>query len=221
MWDLNPFFNIRNNFTIRAGNPNLLPEFTDSYELASIFNFGKTSFNVNFYHRYTTDVIERVSTFENNVNTFKPINTGTNRISGIEINGKYTPNNWFSMNGDFNFNVFDREGEFDDTSFDFTSDQWSSKLTTKFKLPFKIDFEITTRYESKVKTVQGINSDNLYADLGLRKKILKGKAVINFSVRDIFASRVRESVTDQSNFCLLYTSPSPRDQRGSRMPSSA
>ena len=25
----------------------------------------------------------------------------------------------------------------------------------------------------------------------------------------------------QNNFCLLYTSPSPRDQRGSRMPSSA
>ena len=25
----------------------------------------------------------------------------------------------------------------------------------------------------------------------------------------------------QSNYCLLYTSPSPRDQRGSRMPSSA
>ena len=24
-----------------------------------------------------------------------------------------------------------------------------------------------------------------------------------------------------SRFCLLYTSPSPRDQRGSRMPSSA
>ena len=26
---------------------------------------------------------------------------------------------------------------------------------------------------------------------------------------------------DQDNDCLLYTSPSPRDQRGSRMPSSA
>ena len=26
---------------------------------------------------------------------------------------------------------------------------------------------------------------------------------------------------DQYNTCLLYTSPSPRDQRGSRMPSSA
>ena len=28
-------------------------------------------------------------------------------------------------------------------------------------------------------------------------------------------------VTDSGNSCLLYTSPSPRDQRGSRMPSSA
>ena len=26
---------------------------------------------------------------------------------------------------------------------------------------------------------------------------------------------------EQPKFCLLYTSPSPRDQRGSRMPSSA
>ena len=33
----------------------------------------------------------------------------------------------------------------------------------------------------------------------------------------------RESVFDSidSGTCLLYTSPSPRDQRGSRMPSSA
>ena len=31
----------------------------------------------------------------------------------------------------------------------------------------------------------------------------------------------REDVVTQKNICLLYTSPSPRDQRGSRMPSSA
>ena len=29
------------------------------------------------------------------------------------------------------------------------------------------------------------------------------------------------SGSGKSTFCLLYTSPSPRDQRGSRMPSSA
>ena len=31
----------------------------------------------------------------------------------------------------------------------------------------------------------------------------------------------KNSETEHTNFCLLYTSPSPRDQRGSRMPSSA
>ena len=29
------------------------------------------------------------------------------------------------------------------------------------------------------------------------------------------------TVTPEKDICLLYTSPSPRDQRGSRMPSSA
>ena len=33
--------------------------------------------------------------------------------------------------------------------------------------------------------------------------------------------RSRKSLTDYGWSCLLYTSPSPRDQRGSRMPSSA
>ena len=41
--------------------------------------------------------------------------------------------------------------------------------------------------------------------------------VDNSSIR-----RGKKSVnTEWSNSCLLYTSPSPRDQRGSRMPSSA
>ena len=37
---------------------------------------------------------------------------------------------------------------------------------------------------------------------------------------DILVSDTNEQIIQMSN-CLLYTSPSPRDQRGSRMPSSA
>ena len=52
---------------------------------------------------------------------------------------------------------------------------------------------------------------------------------LNDVVKDIgneYASIVSDGIAagDVSNFidtCLLYTSPSPRDQRGSRMPSSA
>ena len=36
-----------------------------------------------------------------------------------------------------------------------------------------------------------------------------------------FAAFAGEEITNPGSSCLLYTSPSPRDQRGSRMPSSA
>ncbi|MFK8009863.1 MAG: TonB-dependent receptor [Saprospiraceae bacterium] len=200
LWDLNPFFNIRNNFSIRTGNPDLLPEFTDSYEVSSIYIAGKTTFSASVYYRYTTDVVERVSTFEDNVNTTMPMNIGTNKSTGLEINAKYTASKKLSFNGDFNYNYFNREGELEGTSFDFNADQWSSKITSKIKFPAGIDFEITGQYRSRVQTVQSEVSGNLFADIGLRKKIMKGRGVLNFSVRDLFASRIRESVIDQDDF---------------------
>jgi len=209
LWDLNPFFNIRNNFSIRMGNPNLLPEFTDSYELSSIFNKGNLSLNFSVYYRYTTDVVERISTFENNVNTTSPLNIGTNQTTGFEFNTKYSPASWVTINGDFNYNYFNREGELEGTSFDFSANLWTTKLNTKFKLPADIDFEITGQYESSFLTVQGRMSANYFADMGMRKKILDGRGVLNFSIRDIFASRIMENVINQEDFYLFN-----RQQRG-------
>ena len=202
LWDLNPFFNIRNNFNIRVGNPDLLPEFTDSYELTSIFNLKKSSINTSIYHRYTNDVIERVSTFENNVNITMPMNIGTNQTTGFELNGEYSPLNWLKLNGDFNINYFKREGEFHDQSFDFSGEQWSSRLTSKIALPANFDLELIGNYQSGYQTVQSEISGYAFADLGLRKKMLDGKAVINLGVRDVFASRIQESVIDQPEFYL-------------------
>ena len=44
------------------------------------------------------------------------------------------------------------------------------------------------------------------------------QALAHFGAIDILVNNAGIAVTDS---CLLYTSPSPRDQRGSRMPSSA
>ncbi len=200
MWDLNPFFNIRNNYSVRQGNPELQPEFTDSYEITSIYILGVASINFGVYHRYTTDVIERITTFENNVSTYRPENIGVNKATGIEFNAKYSPAKWLTLNGDFNYNQFKRNGIFETTVFDFSNDQWTSKLMTKVKLPSDFDVEMTGNYQSSYQTVQSDVSDNLFMDLGLRKNIMKGKAVLNLSVRDLFASRVDESQIAQANY---------------------
>ena len=45
---------------------------------------------------------------------------------------------------------------------------------------------------------------------------------VNGSAKPLgFVGRAVQRVHEHTVFCLLYTSPSPRDQRGSRMPSSA
>lgn len=200
LWDLNPFFNIRNNFNIRQGNPNLQPEFTDSYELTGIYKIGKASFSSSIYHKYTTEVIERVSTSEDNVTTTTPENIGTNASIGFETNGKYSPTKWLTFTGDFNYNYFDRVGTFQAESFDFSGRQWSSRLGSKIGLPADIDIELTGRYQSSFETIQGDVSGYGFLDLGVRKKIFKGKAVVNFGIRDLFESRVQESYVYQPTF---------------------
>ena len=132
----------------------------------------------------------------------KPLNIGTNRATGIEFNAKYSPARWISMNGDFNYLYFNRKGTFDATVFDFNGDQWSGKLSSKFKLPAQFEVEITGHNRSRFKTVQSVISGNVFMDLGMRKKILDGKGVFNLSIRDVFASRFRESETNQPNFYL-------------------
>lgn len=200
LWDLNPFFNIRNNFNIRVGNPNLQPEFTDSYEVTTIYKIGKASFSSSLYHRYTTEVVERVSTFVDNVTITSPSNIGTNASLGFETNGKYSPTKWLTLTGDFNFNYFDRKGEFEEQSFDFTGRQWSSRLGSKIGLPADIDLEVTGNYQSGFETVQGDVTGFAFLDLGVRKKILKGKAIVNLGVRDLFASRISEQFVAQPTF---------------------
>ena len=60
---------------------------------------------------------------------------------------------------------------------------------------------------------QGISSD-AFSDVTFRSGIAK-LLTKNFQVDTSFGINIKDTP------CLLYTSPSPRDQRGSRMPSSA
>lgn len=206
LWDLNPFFNIRNDYNIRVGNPNLQPEYTDSFEVTSIFIIPKASLNLGVYYRYTTDVVERVTFFEDNVSIVRPENIGTNGTTGVEFNAKFNATNWLVLTGDFNFNIFDRKGEFEDQNFDFNGEQYTSRLTGKFKLPADFEVELTGNFQSAYKTIQGEVSQNTFADLGIRKKIAKGKLVLNASVRDLFNSRVRESIVNQPEYYIYSSS---------------
>ena len=200
MWHLNPFFNIRNTFNVYTGNPELQPEFTDSYEVNGIYVANKFSFNFGVYHRYTTDAVERIATFENNISTTIPLNIGTNKTYGYEMSGKYTASKKLSFTGDFNYNYEDRSIDFEEDVFDFSADRWTGRLRAKLKLPADIDTEVTGSYRSRTINFQSVFSGYTTVDLGMRKKLMKGRTILSLSVRDLFASRIREGETNNTNF---------------------
>ena len=91
----------------------------------------------------------------------------------------------------------------------------------------------TTFEEYKENLFQILQSDNPINEfLNLINK-LKEKGYSKKEIYNLFLDFHSEIQIDErtkdseklydilSDFCLLYTSPSPRDQRGSRMPSSA
>ncbi|MDV7187330.1 outer membrane beta-barrel family protein [Lutibacter sp. TH_r2] len=200
MRNLNPFFSIRDSYNQTVGNSNLQPEYSDSYEITSIYKFNKINFNLGLYYIYTTDVIERITTYENQIQTRMPENIGTKKSTGIELNGKYTPTKWLNFNADLNYGFYKRDGEFEGESFDFETNSWRSKFTTKIKLPRDLDIEITNQYNSGFETIQGEIASNYYANLGIRKKIAKGKIILNLSIRDLFESREYESTIIQTDY---------------------
>ncbi|WP_459212059.1 TonB-dependent receptor [Aquimarina rhabdastrellae] len=210
LWHLNPFQSIRDNFNRSEGNPNLQPEFTDAFELTSLHKIGKASVNWGVYHRRTKDVIERVVRFENDLYINAPQNIGKNNSTGVELNAKYQPLSWMTLTTDLNWFYFDRIGSYQGTSFDFSSDQWTARATSKIKLPWNFDTQISMRYRSEQETVQSVIADNFFMDLGVKKKILKGRGVLNLSIRDVFASRRFSSVNDQLDFNITNYQKSGR-----------
>ena len=52
------------------------------------------------------------------------------------------------------------------------------------------------------------------------REYMKGQTATDAAMRAGYTKN-RNAAKRQGSVCLLYTSPSPRDQRGSRMPSSA
>ncbi|MDN5204919.1 TonB-dependent receptor [Fulvivirgaceae bacterium BMA10] len=210
-WDLNPFTSIRDNLNQFVGNPNLLPEYTDSYEVTTIQEWNIASLNVAVFHRKTTDVVDRIIQVTDSLTISSPQNVGSSNNTGIEINGKIEPTKWLTVLADFNWMYFERTGNFENNVFDFNNTSWNSRLTTKFKFPNDITGEIRVRYRSEIQNLQAIIDDNIYADLGLKKKLFKGRTVINLSVRDVFNSRRFVSTADQPAFFRF--NDSQRSQR--------
>ena len=193
--ELIPFYSYTDPRRFYGGNPDLNPEYTDSYEAGFLRMFDKGSFLGSLYYRHTDNVVQRITLTDSSglLRTF-PINLGTQDAYGIEANMSYTVNEWWRLNGNVNAYYASIQGTYEGVNYGTTLSTFTSNVTSILNLPKDIDFQASLRYRAPRNTPQGKSLSVTVLDLGLSKDVLKGKGTLVFNVKDVFQSGRRRSI---------------------------
>ncbi|QHT70225.1 TonB-dependent receptor [Rhodocytophaga rosea] len=200
--DLSPFMTFSDRRNFFSGNPDLNPEFSDSYEIGHIKYLEKGSITTSLYYRYTTGKIIRIRRVnpETGFSTTLPENLATENSFGAEITSSYNPFNWWKMDGSVNFFRAITDGGNLDDSFQSDTYSWFSRLNSRFTFWKGTDFQARGNYEAPQLTPQGKRKAIATLDLAASKDIFKGKGTLTLNVIDVFNSRRFRTITKGENF---------------------
>lgn len=217
---LNPFPNYSSNINIFQGNPDLDPAMTHAIDVVFLQKWSKVTLSSSAYFNLTEDSFQFIrkesgafvetegptgEITETPVILTTPINLATQYRFGFEFNLNYSPFKWWRLNGNFNFFSNETKGDYTYTNFvgeevvqnlDNTAISWTTRITSKITLPYKIDWQANATYNAPQTTAQGKQLGVISANLAFSKDILKEKATIALNVSDVFNSRKRITETN-------------------------
>ena len=217
---LNPFSTFSSNINIFQGNPDLDPSLTDAIDLGYLTKWNKLTFSTSAYINVTNDSFQFIrkesGQFVGGVPVIisTPINLAKEYRAGFEFNLNYTPYKWWRLNGNFNMFRNETQGNYNYINylgtaviqnFDNTALTWTSRVSSKINLPYKIDWQTNVSYEAPQTTAQGKRLGNYGINLAFSKDVLKDKGTIAFNVSDLFNSRKRLIETNIENVVNSYS----------------
>ncbi|MCO6498807.1 MAG: TonB-dependent receptor [Vicingus serpentipes] len=200
-WWLLPFFSFSDSRSTFSGNPNLLPEFTDAFEVGHLKYWGKASLLSSVYYRYTTGTMDWITFSDGDgVTQRMPVNLGITNAFGIEFSGSYELKKWWDLRGSFNFYREIIEGSFDGVRYGSDTWAWSTRLNSKWTIKKKVNLQSSFNYNAPQQSPQGSNKARYSLDAGFSFDLLKGNGTISFNVKDMFNTRKRRSTSYGDNF---------------------
>jgi len=184
-----PFVEIENDRNREVGNPDLKPEFSNSYEAGYLRYWETGSILTSFYYRHRTEVIEDVSTISNGVTTETPINLATEDAWGVEFSADQKLFSGLQLSGSLNIYQSNREGSFQNQVYQSESETFTSRLRLRWQFLDGWNFQSYLSYRGAQQTTQGTRAGRSFVGTGLSKDFWNGKANISLNIRDLFNSR--------------------------------
>ena len=187
---LNPFSSFSDARNIRSGNPDLNPTYSDSYELGVLQNWDKSSFYYALYYRYSTGVVNYITTVDDEGTTFtRPENVGTSDDVGLEVNYSNEFNDWWRVNVNANLyhSATDAFADGEDLSTKTTT--FYTRMMSQMKIKKNLNFQTSLSYRAPQEVPQGRRKSYFVVDMGFNRDIMKGNGTLTLSVRDLFNTR--------------------------------
>ena len=200
---LMPFSSFTDSRNMWGGNPDLNPEYTDSYELGYLLNWDTGSILSNVYYRHGTDIIQSVTYIDTTgVTQIRPSNIGIQNSYGVEFNLSNDITDWWNTNANFNLYSSTITGNKSVYNLNTEYFSWNTRFSSKMTLS-GFNFQLTGNYRAPESTPQGKNLDMWWIDFGLSKDIFDKNATITLSGQDIFSTRIRRSEVNGETFSRI------------------
>lgn len=196
-----PFSNFNDPRNNSIGNPNLRPEFTNSFEAGYLYYLDKGSLLTSVYYRQTSGVIEELTLpAEDGTAIDYPVNLSTRNAYGLEFNLSYNFTEWWDLTTDFNFFRAIIDGSFEGTDYSADTYTMSGRINSKVEISDPFQVQVSFDYNAPRRTTQGRQLSSYNFDLGLSLDVFSGKGTLTLTGRDIFNTRQRRTIIDLPNY---------------------
>jgi len=196
--ELNPYRLQFDNHTIMLGNPYLTPQYTHSVETG--INFLR-DYSASVYLAVTEKVIGQLATpvAGNNIE-YKFENLDKNTEYGLQLSATFNIMKGWNCNN--NASAFHSSYTIGKQAV--KQNSFSLRSNHSISLRKIMDIEIAAEYRSPSVIANTINAYLFYCDLGLSRKILKGKGRVRLYCSDITNSSREKEVTDYAGTHIYF-----------------
>ncbi|MBW8052080.1 MAG: TonB-dependent receptor, partial [Cytophagales bacterium] len=203
-WNLNPFNSYADPLNQWIGNPDLNPELTSSFEIGDIKYWEKNTLSSSIYYRHTDDVIQRIRQLDDSsgISITQPENLSSRESFGVEMTFSKNIFKWWKLNGSFNYfrSIVDGGNLGEGFASDFYS--WTGRLSSQMTVLKDMDIQIMFNYRAPRETTQGMRREIYFIDIGIKKRVLKGKGTISLRLSDVLNSRKYAGETNGPGFYI-------------------
>jgi outer membrane receptor protein involved in Fe transport len=185
---------------LKAGNPYLRPQFTQSFELAYRLKWESGMVFLAGYYRLIDNPYMRVYTVDTTNTSYDVItkiyaNTGGATNAGLELVFSQQILGIWKLSGSVNFYKNSIEAYKGSLLFPYphsftignsVENTWDAKLSNHFTINDALQVQLTAAYFAPKNIPQGKQRSRSSIDFGITQKIFDGKGELSFSASDIF-----------------------------------